>query len=113
MESDPSSRPVPSDVNLPLTPTPDGVGEPKQIPRNSRAHGTSPRQLAAQEKSKQRDRNRVAEFEGLARKHEATGRSLDAVMDQIDEKKPTPEEREAAIKSFKDARASGTHTTED
>jgi len=110
VKPDASSRPVPSEVNLPLTPTPDGAGEPKRIPRNSRAHGTSPRQLAAQEEGKQRERNRVGEFERLGRKIRNAGKSRDVLMDLLQDKQPLPEELEAALTGFNDP-ASGTDMT--
>ncbi len=107
-----SSRPVPSRVNLPLTPTPDGAGEPKRIPRNSRAHGTSPRQLAAQDEIQHRERNRVGEFERLGRKIGNAGKSRDVLIDLLQDKKPKPEEFDAALAGFNDATASSPDRTD-
>lgn len=99
-KSDPPSRPVPSEIKTPLTPTPDGVGEPKPLRKNSRADGTSPRQVAAREAGQNRQRNRISEARRLGEIYAGAGKSEAVVIDLLQDKDLRPEELQAAVDGY-------------
>jgi hypothetical protein len=94
------SRPVPSEVKNPLTPTPNGVGEHRQAPKNSRAHGTNPRHLAAEANAEARKRDGIQQAARLGEIYAKPGRTLEAVVDLLADKGLECDQLEAAKNGF-------------
>ena len=100
---DASSRPVPSQETYPLTPTPGGVGGlGNSLRRGSRAIGDSPRQRAAKDTERRRERARLDEAAAFGRKYAGVdGVDEQRLVDRLASQDLSADESRAAVSAFR------------